>query len=139
MLTNIRSKCVTRKIKFYFVDVMKNGHIRPSKICHFHFDHRFIFNREIRSITKISLQKRIKFGCPGYICFGIYQDTYKRKIGVYPSHFLQNILIEASNVCFKNFQISYLALLHFLMSWSLEDSKYFEVLLIGWYSIWRPP
>ena len=26
------------------------------------------------------------------------------------SHFLQNILIETSNVCFKNFQISYLVL-----------------------------
>ena len=42
---------------------------------------------------------------------------------VSPSHFLQNVLIETSNVCFKNFYISHLVLCHFLMPWSLENSK----------------
>ena len=101
------------EIKFYFVGVMKIGHIFPPKVCHFNFDHRFIFNREIRSITKIRLQKRIKFGFPGYIRFGIDQDTYKQKISVYPSHFLQNILIEASMFVLKTFQF---LTLHFSIS-----------------------
>ena len=48
---------------------------------------------------------------------------------VSPCHFLQNILIETSNVHFKKFQISYLALCHFLMSWRLEDSKHIKDML----------
>ena len=42
---------------------------------------------------------------------------------VSPSNFRQNVLIETSNVCFKNFYISHLVLCHFLMPWSLENSK----------------
>ena len=43
-----------------------------------------------------------------------------------PSHFLQNVLIQTSNASFKSFEISCLVLCHFLMSWSLKDSKHIK-------------
>ena len=80
MLTNIKNKCVTRRINFYFVELMRNSQIFPPKVFYFQYDHRFLFSREIRSIRKIRQQKRIKFGLPGYIWVVIYQDAYKQKI-----------------------------------------------------------
>ena len=63
LLTNIRNKCVTRKINLFF-SVTKNGQIFPSKDCHFQYGHRFLFSREmgnIRTCKEIRLQKLIKF------------------------------------------------------------------------------
>ena len=61
--------------------------------------------------------------CKDIIRFGICK--MKGHLGrVSPSHFLQNVLIETSCVCFKNYQISYRVLCHFLISWSLEYSKH---------------
>ena len=63
LLTNIRNKCVTRKINLFF-SVTKNGQIFPSKVCHFQYGHRFLFSREmgnIRTCKEIRLQKLIKF------------------------------------------------------------------------------
>ena len=68
MLTNIRNKCVLRKINLYFFDVMKNGQVFPSKVCHFQHDHKSLFSREmgnIRTCKEIRLQKLIKFGLSG--------------------------------------------------------------------------
>ena len=42
----------------------------------------------------------LNLDCQDSICFDIYSS----------SHFLQNILIETANICFKNFQIAYLVL-----------------------------
>ena len=74
---NIRNKCVIRKISLYFFDVIKNGKMFPSKVCHFHNDSRFLFNREmwnIRSYKEVRLQKLIKFKLSGQysIRFGIF-------------------------------------------------------------------
>ena len=107
VLTNIRNKCVRRKINFYFFELMKNGQFFPSKVSHFQYDHIFVFSRETGNIItckKVPLQK---------LPFSSF-------------HFLQNILIETSNVCFKNFQFSYIVLCHFLISWRLEDSKHIK-------------
>ena len=63
LLTNIRNKCVIRKINIFF-GVTNNGQIFPSKVCHFQYDHRFLFSREmgnIRTCKEIRLQKLIKF------------------------------------------------------------------------------
>ena len=68
----MRKKCATRKINLYVLDVMKNDQIFPSKVCHFQYDHRFPFSREmgnIRRCKEVHLQKRIKFGLPGYYSF----------------------------------------------------------------------
>ena len=46
LLTNIRNKGVIGKINLYLFDVMKNGHIFPSEVCHFQYDHRSHFSRE---------------------------------------------------------------------------------------------
>ena len=62
-LTNIRNKRVIRKKYVYCFDVMKNGHTFPSKICHFQYDHRFLFSREMgnsRACNEVRLQKLIK-------------------------------------------------------------------------------
>ena len=58
-----------RKINRYFFDVMKNGQIFPSKVCHFQYDHRFLFSREMGntvSCKEIRLQKLIKLRLSGY-------------------------------------------------------------------------
>ena len=48
----------------------------------------------------------LNLDCKDSICFGICK--MKGYLGrVSPSHFLQNVLIETSCVCFKNYQISY--------------------------------
>ena len=100
---------VIRKINRYFLDVMKN-------------DHRFLFSREmgnIRTCKKARLQKPIKLELSGYYSFCHFSSCLKMKnqLGtVSSSHFLQNVLIETSSVCFKHFKTSYLVLCHFLMS-----------------------
>ena len=71
---------------------MKNGHIFPSKVCHFHYDHRFLFSREMGNIRAYK-----------EVCLKMKNHLER----VFPSHFPQNVLIEISNV-------SYLVLLHFL-------------------------
>ena len=61
LLTNIRNKSVIGKINLYFFDVMKNGHIFPSKVCHFQYDHGFLFSREtvnIREYKEVRLKKK---------------------------------------------------------------------------------
>ena len=50
-------------MNLYFSDVMKNGLIFPSKVCHFQFDHRFHFSRKmgnIRTCMEARLQKPAK-------------------------------------------------------------------------------
>ena len=72
---------------------MKNGHIFPSKVFHFYYDERFLFSREMGNIRAYK-EVRLKL---------------KNHLGrVFSSHFLQNVLIEISNV-------SYLVFFHSLM------------------------
>ena len=98
LLTNIRNKSVIRKINFYFLDVMKNGHIFPSKVFHFQYDHGFLFSRETRNIREY---KEIPL-------------KMKNHLGrAFSSNFRQNVFIDTSNV-------SYLALCHSLISSSLK-------------------
>ena len=60
----------------------------------------------------------------------------KSQLGrVSSSLFLQNVLIETSSNCFEKFLICYLVLCHFLISWSLEDSKHIKK---EEYVFWRP-
>ena len=47
-----------------FCKVIKSGQIFPSNVCHFRYDHRFLFSREMRNIGKyrdIRMQKLVKF------------------------------------------------------------------------------
>ena len=71
LLTNIRNKCVIRKINLFF-GVTKNGQIFPSKVCHFQYDHRFLFSREMGNIKNLS-----NLYCQDSIRFSIYQVSYK--------------------------------------------------------------
>ena len=60
-----------------------------------------------KNLLNLDYKDSIRFG----IC------KMKGHLGrVSPSHFLQNVLIETSCVCFKNYQISYRVLCHFLIS-----------------------
>ena len=38
------------KNKSLFLDVVKNGHIFPSKVCHFQYDHGLFFSRKLRNM-----------------------------------------------------------------------------------------
>ena len=49
--TNIRDKCVIRKVNL-FSDVMKNVQIFPSEIDHFKHDRRCLFSREMGNIRR---------------------------------------------------------------------------------------
>ena len=47
-----------------FFKVIKNGQIFSSNVCHFQYDHRFLFSREMRNIgtyKDIRMQKLVKF------------------------------------------------------------------------------
>ena len=133
LLTNIINKSVIKKINLYFFDVMKNGHIFPSKVCQFQYDHGILFSRKTGNIREYR-EVRLKM---------------KNHLGrAFPYYFWQNVFIDTSNV-------SYLAFCHFLMSSSLKiqstlkdvfsitfsnnnlqrRNMYFEGLFIGLYSI----
>ena len=77
---------------------MKNSHIFPSKVCHFQYDHGFLFSRKTGNIRE----------------YKVLRLKMKNHLGrAFPSHLRQNVFIDTSNV-------SYLALCHFLISSSLE-------------------
>ena len=57
-----------KESKCLFFGVMKNGQVFSSKVCHFQFDHRFLFSRElgnIRTCKEVRLQKPAKFRLSG--------------------------------------------------------------------------
>ena len=109
LVKNIRNKCFVRKINLCFFDVMKNGQIFPSKVCHFQYDHRWHFSRKkgnIRTCKEARLKKLIKFRLSGLYSFWQFSSCLKieNNLGeVSPSNFLQDVLIETSNFCFRNF------------------------------------
>ena len=45
--------------KFHFFDAMKNGQSFPSKVCHFQYEKRFLFSREMRNI-RVYREVRLK-------------------------------------------------------------------------------
>ena len=110
LLKNIRNKCFIRKIDLCFFDIMKNGQIFPSNVCHFQYDHRWYFSRErwnIRTCKEARLKSLLNLDCQvSMYSFWHISSCLKMKNhlrGVSPSHFLQDVLIETSNVCFTNF------------------------------------
>ena len=72
LLTNIRNKWVIRKINF---DLMKNGQIFPSKLCHFQCDHKFLLSREMGSSRrwKYVSKNLLNLNFHHSISFGIFQ------------------------------------------------------------------
>ena len=101
---NTRGKCIIRKINLFFFDVMKNGKIFLADVCHFQYDHRIFFSREMGSIRMcmvVRLQKLVKFKFSGQYSCCHFSSCLKKKNHlerVSPSHFLQSVLIETSNV-----------------------------------------
>ena len=75
LLTNMRNNYVARQINVHFLDVMKNGQIFSSRICHSQYDHRLFFSRDmgnIKTCKEIRLQKhRLNLDCQGSIRFDI--------------------------------------------------------------------
>ena len=71
----MRNNYVARQINVYFLDVMKNGQIFSSRICHSQYDHRLSFSRDmgnIKTCKEIRLQKhRLNLDCQGSIRFDI--------------------------------------------------------------------
>ena len=64
--------------KSLFFDVMKNSHFFPSKVCHFHYNHRFLFSREIgniRTYKEVRLQKLIEFRLSGQYSFWHFSSS----------------------------------------------------------------
>ena len=52
---------------------MRNDQIFPSKVCHFQYDHRFLFSREIGNVGKNLLNS----DCQDSFRFGMFQAAYK--------------------------------------------------------------
>ena len=99
LLTNIRNKRVIRKINLYF--------LASWKIATFSLQKFVIYNLITDSFLIEKCGKNIRE-------YNEVRLKMKNRLGrVFPSHFLQNIFIETSNV-------SYLVLFHFLMPRSLK-------------------
>ena len=63
LLVNKYKKQMCYNENLYFFEVMKNGEIFPLKVCHFQYDHRFLFRRETRNsrtCKEVCMQKLIK-------------------------------------------------------------------------------
>ena len=73
LTTNIRNKCVIRKIIFFWHDEKSpEFSFRNFSFSHFKYNHRFLFSIEIgyiRSCKELRLQKLIKFRLPGQYSF----------------------------------------------------------------------
>ena len=91
------------EINIFIFDVIKNGQIFPSNVCHCQYDHRFIFSRE--ACKEYVCKTVVNLDCRDSIRFTFFKLLYKKDYleRDFPFHFLQNILIETSNICFKNF------------------------------------
>ena len=74
LLTNIRNKCVIRKINLYFFDVMKNDQIFSSKVCYFH---NMITDSILVEKWEKSCKNLLNLDCQDSIRFGINQVAYK--------------------------------------------------------------
>ena len=63
LLVNKYKKQMCYNENLYFFEVMKNGEIFSLKVCHFQYDHRFLFRRETRNsrtCKEVCMQKLIK-------------------------------------------------------------------------------
>ena len=63
LLVNKYKKQMCYKENLFFFDVMKNGEIFSSKVCHFQYNRRFLFRRETRNsrtCKEVCMQKLIK-------------------------------------------------------------------------------
>ena len=89
------------------------------------YDHRLFLSIEmgnIRSCKKARLEKSIKI----YVFKIVFVLVFLQLRKFFPSPFMQDVLKETQNICFKNSWISYLLLCHFFMSCSLEDWNYIK-------------
>ena len=68
LVNKYKKRMCYKENKSLFFNVMKDGKIFPAKVCHFHYDLRFRFSREIgniRTCKELLLQKLIKFRISG--------------------------------------------------------------------------
>ena len=92
------------------------------------------FIRKIRYVCENLLNSYFKDS----ICFGIFK-LYKNEESFgnqFSFLLLQNVLTETTMFVLKNIYISYLAFCHFLISWSLEDSKHIKRYIFHFF-LWR--
>ena len=122
MLTNIRNKCVFRKINVHFFKVMKNDEIFPSKVCHFQYDDRFLFSREMENIRRRYVWKDLlNFDCQNSICFAFFR-LFKND-----ESFGKSFSYPFSAKCFhRNFKCFLFCTFQFLNVAKFEDSKHIK-------------
>ena len=51
--------CYDKNESIYF-DVMENDQIFPSKVCHVHYHHKFLFSRTMKNIRSFNELRRQK-------------------------------------------------------------------------------
>ena len=135
LLTNIRNKCVIKKI-FIFWQIFF-FQIFSSKVYHFQYDHRYHFTILVEK--QGTLERARRYVCKNLlnldyqdsIRYDISQVTYKwritwKELFLSPSHFLQNVLIKTSDVCFKKLLNFLSCICHFLISRSLDNSEHIK-------------
>ena len=108
VLVNKYKKQMCCNENLYFFEVMRNSQIFPPKVCHFKYDHRFVFSREmenIRTCRKVRLQKLNKFRLSGWYSFWDFLTCLKTKNHLgrrnFSSPFLQNIKFCSYEVLFQ--------------------------------------
>ena len=107
LLANIRKKRVITKINLYFFDARKNDQIVLQKFVIFNMITESFLVGKWGTCKQVHLQKRIKFTLTLTYLFWHFSSCLKMKncFGrISPSHFLQSIFIETSNICFKTFK-----------------------------------
>ena len=135
LLTNIRNKCVIKKI-FIFWQIFF-FQIFSSKVYYFQYDNRYHFTILVEK--QGTLERARRYVCKNLlnldyqdsIRYDISQVTYKwritwKELFLSPSHFLQNVLIKTSDVCFKKLLNFLSCICHFLISRSLDNSEHIK-------------
>ena len=111
-----------RENKSPFFDVMKNGNIFPAKVCHFQYDDRFLFSREMENIRRRYVWKDLlNFDCQNSICFAFFR-LFKND-----ESFGKSFSYPFSAKCFhRNFKCFLFCTFQFLNVAKFEDSKHIK-------------
>ena len=111
LLENVRNTFVIRKINLHFFDVMKNGQSFPFIFLETIADSYLVEKwKTLEHVKRYVWKNLLNLDCQESISFGIFQVAWKRRVGkslegVFLSHFLENVLIENSNIILQTFNL----------------------------------
>ena len=110
---------------------MKNGRIFPLKVCHFQYDHRLLFSREmgnIRTCKEYVCKNLLNLDCQNSICFAFFKLLKNEE------SFGKSFSFPFSAKCFdRNFKCFLYGILAFLNIMKFEDSKHIKTYIFDYF------